>query len=207
MKKYIIFAILLISLPSYSYVINTDNKPTKAHSCKITQSTATDPLPKQNFKDNDLTTRTGKLEDPLVNRIILFGRIRDKNCLPITNAEVTIWQNDQFGIARYIPSYNLDNNIYSEFKATGSHGTNNQGEVAFVTVTPTKKQGQKANINIIVKHPNYPELKTQITLLDLNQTHVKNSKVLAREGKNDKLKYPVYYFDIILDGIEKHLQS
>jgi len=197
---------LLISCSAYAYILDTDSaSDVTAAPCQVTKSSNVARLPAHDSHNNDLTMMPNRLEDPLLPRIVLFGRIRDKKCTPISGAAVTIWQNDAFGIARYLPEKALSKKIYSDFKATGSALSNNTGEFAFVTLIPQQKNGKRDNINIVIKHPAYPKLSTQIVLLDLNQSHAKTNHVIAREEKRKNITYPVYYFDIVLDGVEQNL--
>lgn len=208
--NYYLVLLLCFSAAAYAFTIDTDPQEKKTfQTCPITKSTSVTEKPKQIIKDNNLTQNLGNFTDKLMPKIILLGRVRDKNCLPVPNVEVTMWQTDEYGIRRFVSAvdtkksiYSMNNQMYSKFEGDGSVISNNLGEFGFVTVRP--KQGN--NINIVMTHDKYPELKTRIVLLEKDAVMPKTKYVIAENSKTlGSNGFKVYFFDIVLDGKEEYL--
>lgn len=203
MLKLISIILILGVTSAEAFVIDTSKNDQKiTNGCAASVSTGVSNEPKNIDEFNNLTRLEDQFSDKLSAKIILFGRVRDKNCVAIANAEIDIWQSDEYGVYRYIKNRATYNQMYSKFKGVGSAISNNQGEFSFVTLYPKKLD----SINLVAKYKDFPELKTKITLLESEEISKNASNVLARNLNGASIKgYKVYYFDIVLDGKQKYL--
>lgn len=199
--KLFLFAIFL-SLSANAFIIDTSDIGKKtSKGCAPTASMVVDNPPKRQNSYNDLLQKEGNFTNKLEEPIILFGRIRDENCAPIANAQIEIWQSDQYGVNRFIHDKAVNNQMYSNFQGVGVADSNNKGEFAFVTVYP-----KKGNINVRAKYQHFPELKTKLELLENNQVVPNGKRVQAINLDYARIDgYKVYYFDLVLAGKEKNI--
>jgi hypothetical protein len=79
--------------------------------------------------------------------IILSGRVLDRNCVPIPNAEVILWQADAKG--KVAENAGLPH----DFTFSGVAETGNTGHFYFFTTQPGKRHHMPPHINIQVKVP------------------------------------------------------
>ena len=92
-------------------------------------------------KSNNLIRKPGSALRAKGQYIVLSGQVLDKDCLPISNAVIQIWQTDTAG--NYLEAYDLINDwdtmnpdYDKNFAYSGSTQTNNLGEYNFVTILP-----------------------------------------------------------------------
>ena len=218
MKRFNVYvALLIVAFTPSAFAFIIDANPSSAKQstgCIPTASTTVVSEPKEMISNNNLVHKVGVFADKLAQKIILFGRIRDKNCLPVSNAAISVWQTDEYGVYRYVKAvdtskniYDMNNQMYSAFEGVGSAISTNTGEFAFVTVHPGKSRGSvDGSVNLVIDHELFPELKTRIVLSDKNQLAKKSHYVVASNTKtlgSNGIK--VYYFDIVLDGKNQYL--
>lgn len=217
-KKFYLYILLITCISSFNawgFTIDTEQKNAEHFKgCIPTQSIEQANEPKQIISNNNLTQKVGALSDKLMPKIVLIGRIRDRNCIAIPDSTISIWQTDQYGLYRYVrvidnnqSIYNMNEQILSNFQGVGSATSTNTGEFAFITVHPSKGRTSRGEtISLVVTHDKFPELKTKIFLVDKEKKMPNRHYTPAYSAKtafNDRLK--VYYFDIVLDGKSQHL--
>jgi protocatechuate 3,4-dioxygenase beta subunit len=212
---YYFVGVCLFSCSAWAFIIDTEESNSKHFKgCIPTQSIDVANEPKIIIPNNNLTNKVGALSDKLTPKIILIGRVRDKNCIAISNAAISMWQTDQYGLYRYIRSidthdsiYEMNNHILSKFQGVGSATSTNTGEFGFITVHPYQSKKNIGNpINLVITHDDFPDLKTKIFLVDKNFKVPNTHYVSANNtGKVVADGVKVYYFDIVLDGKTKHL--
>ncbi len=182
--------------------------------CVATKSAKVDPVPEHIAADNDITKSEGTFGNPVFEKIILRGIIRDKNCVPISNARFKVWQADAYGNKRYIPEfaipdeiYEMDNKQYSKFEGTGRATSSNNGELFIITIKPSQFAKNKAPsyVNFKLNHDKFPDVENKIYLLEKNQSPKGKNDIYAKNyylTEDKKLK--IYDFEIVLDGVSKH---
>ncbi len=218
MIQFNLWTILFIALftqSAFGFIIDVNpGKIKQFASCVPTKSTDIVSEPKEIISDNNLLNKVGNFSDNLVPKIILFGRVRDKDCIPIPNATVSLWQTDEQGVYRYIrvfdtekDIYNMHNQVYSVFEGVGSTISTNTGEFAFITVHPGRGRGGVGKaVNVVIEHKQFPELRTMVVLADKSQLTKKSNHVIAVNTRilgSNGIK--IYYFDVVLDGKVKNL--
>ena len=165
------------------------------------------------YTDNDATKNAGKFDDIYLDKIFIRGVIKDKRCVPIPNAYIEIWQEDEYGKKRYdrfsysfADRYKLNMEQYSQFLGIATATSDNNGHFSFITVVPNVKLRSKKQplINIVVSHEGFPKLESQIILKGkLSNADKRIVAVRALNGKMARL-LPTYNLEIVLDGTNRY---
>jgi protocatechuate 3,4-dioxygenase beta subunit len=93
--------------------------------------------------------------------VYLSGRVLDRNCIPISDAIIELWQTNSYG--RYVfPNMGSRVNPYPVFAGSGRAITDNLGRYNFVTVFPGPYESRAPHIHIKVLHPDFATLNTEI---------------------------------------------
>ncbi len=165
------------------------------------------------YKSNNLRRRIGYATYAHGDFVRINGILTDRNCTPISNATVQIWQPDANGIYKNVPDYGYlyDNLMYTEqktrfkeyfdnsviadenFTGSGSTTTDNLGRFSFLTIMPG---GIEPLINLRVIYKHSPEFNT---ILYFKKTD-KEGVVLEKIGKNivDDVNEVVYKHQLTL---------
>jgi len=84
---------------------------------------------------NNLVLPAGKAVAAEGQKITITGKVRDKNCAPVANAVVELWQHNPYG--RWILATDADlAGAEPSFAGAGRTYTNNEGEFTFFTAFP-----------------------------------------------------------------------
>ena len=173
-------------------------------------------------KSNNLIRKPGSAIRAMGQYIIISGQVVDRDCLPVSDAVITIWQTDSNG--KYIESYKLkddwdvmDPDYDKNFAYSGSTQTNNLGEYNFITILPTAATNDLApHINIEIKHEDFKNARTRIYF----NKHPHNKSDKSLKLLDDKQKELVvtrglpidpssiskgrqYNYNITLEGVNK----
>lgn len=219
--KLLLQCIFCISLLQSVYCMAHDKTDAKTQEltyrhCIPTKNLQLNNLPEKFSSYNDMTRDEGGFSSPIEKKIILRGLIKDKNCVPISNAHIKLWQVDSYGNKRYLEEfstpkdeYKADNLIYSKFQGTGMATTTNDGEFFIITIKPSEHSKAKRSekyINFKVEHNDFPEISNKIILLENGQfLNNKQDFIIAKNYYNTAGKnLRVYDFEIVLDGVSKH---
>jgi len=186
--------------------------------CVPSKSTKLDGNPGFAPTYNDLTRTSGGFIDEYMNRIILRGQVVDKKCLPVSNANITIWQQDEYGAYRYSEylstpekQYVMDNDSYSKFQGAGVTSSDNEGRFIFITVIPNKENYYNNDDEVINMSVNARDLsifntKLLFRTLENSKDNKKSSMgIVAKFNKEatDFYGIDVYDFSVVLDGLNK----
>jgi len=187
----------------------------KTASCLIT-ATQTEgpfyPIHQQSDKDLDLTLIAGHTKQASGQIIIIEGILQDKNCTPVSNAKIEIWQANKWG--RY--QHKNDPNkapLDPDFQGWGIASTDSKGMFQFKTILPgaypaTADWIRPPHIHFKISHQNHKTLTTQIyfagqvhngkdkILLSLNPQQQKSVVTQLQKNKNDK--WPRYRFNAVI---------
>jgi protocatechuate 3,4-dioxygenase beta subunit len=106
--------------------------------CKVSIPTINNlPKPISFASTNNLVHKTGSFETAKGETIIIAGRLIDKNCIPISNGVVKIWQADSKGLMSYRNSADQSQAAGDpNFSGTGTATTDNLGRFIIYTVYP-----------------------------------------------------------------------
>lgn len=119
---------------------------------------------------NNLLRKSGA--DPLFcgQKILLNIYAVDKNCVPLSDAKIYLWQvgcDQKYPYEPLRPAANkkmFHKEGNSTFLGSGTATTNNLGEVKFLTVYPPAFGGEAAHINIRVEHKDLGVFQTKVFL-------------------------------------------
>ena len=131
--------------------------------------------------------------------IIVIGTVFDQNCVPLTGANVKIWQKN-FG-KKKLPT---DQTMY-----TGSNISDNLGNFSFYTIMPISENGESPKIYIHISHPDIMNFET-VLLFPNNKNNDEELKGLSNEEKNlliakcknclNNHEVPIYELKIVVEG-------
>lgn len=113
------------------------------------------------ISSNKLAIPAGKSVFAPGEIVYLSGRVLDRNCVPVSDAVVEIWQTNAFG--RYgIAGAGSRVNPYPVFAGNGRAVTDNLGRYNFVTVFPGPYGKNAPHIHVKILHPDFATLNTEI---------------------------------------------
>lgn len=179
----------------------------KLNSCKVTKQSFNDYEPVEFATSNNLLRKPG--QEPMFcgERIVVHGRVLDKNCVPIPDAKIELWQVDCNGKYPYEPLKNaIDHSLVQAndamtFVGNGTATTNNNGEFYFVTVYPRSVHDISPHLNVRVSHHKIGDLQTILVLNGkrvINPAQDPEMALIAPLVKQMESK--LYHFDIVLPG-------
>ncbi len=170
------------------------------------------PIHQQDDKDLDLTQITGHAKTASGKIIIVEGQLQDKNCKPISQAKIEIWQANKWG--RYQHKNDPSKaTIDPDFQGWGITHTDSKGKFQFKTILPgaypaTPSWIRPPHIHFKISHSSYKDLTTQIyfegqrhngkdrILLALNAEEQKS--VVTQIQKTTTDSWPRYRFNAVL---------
>jgi|JFJP01.1.fsa_nt_gi Protocatechuate 3,4-dioxygenase beta subunit len=124
------------------------------------------PIKNQEDKDNDLTLVKGHTQRAKGEVIYLYGRITDRQCQPIQNAMVEIWQVDANGRYDHIEDH-TPGTLDPNFQHWGLCQTDEQGGYEFITIMPISYPGwgdwvRPPHVHFRVSHSRFYHIETQM---------------------------------------------
>ncbi len=102
-------------------------------------------------KSNKLLKPAGKSQLAAGQELYLSGHVYDKNCVPLSNAKIELWQANPDGIY-LLPSKGNFANPYPLFAGTGTAYTDSNGQYGFVTLFPGIYQKRAPHLNMKISH-------------------------------------------------------
>ena len=98
-------------------------------------------------------------------KITIYGRVMDNNCVPVSDAKIYIWQANKAGYVQYplkTPNHRKHHQkwIDPNFTGTGVTNSDNLGRFSFTTIKPGSFTKVTPHIHVMIEHS---ELKTLST--------------------------------------------
>lgn len=174
--------------------------------CKPDQAASNDYEPAEFYTSNDLLRKAGQVPLFCGERVIIYGKLVDADCKPISDAKIYLWQVDCSGKYPYEPLRNLvDHELIKlpmqgeTFTGNGIATTNNLGEFVFITIYPNKVHDMKPHLNIRVEHYNHEPFQTILPMqnhrvYDLESTITNDSMLNLIRDYGSK----VYGFKVVM---------
>ena len=165
LRLFLVFAFFVCILDGFATEVDDKNFRETVLRCKITTNDGAHhiPKPKKFHRSNNLTRRSKDIFFSRGESMIIEGYVLDKNCVPITNASLQIWQPNNYGLYQNeMKAKDLSNNheklkIYdTHFASNGSNSSDNTGFYRFILIKPCKDCQRK--IDMSVKHKNFSNL-------------------------------------------------
>ncbi len=159
-KSNIYFVMIAFLLSSYSGA-------NKLNSCKVTPEHHSNYEPQIFPNSNNLLRTPGEMPLYCGEKLLIRGKLVDKNCVPISDAKIYIWQVACDGKYPYTPLRNVhkkeDINLKSSatFTGAGTTITDNKGEFYFITTYPASFRGMKPHIDFKITHRYFNQFATR----------------------------------------------
>lgn len=213
LKKIFFLFFLFFSFPLFA---NIENMKIHSSRCLVTKGIYNAYEPEifslsnnlfENMKNGFFTTNN------LHKVIIIRGKILDKNCLPVSDAKIYLWQHGPDGKYPYkLKNKSLarkNTNTASDFKGNGIASSNNLGEFYFITLAPmsfidhSRKTHIKTKpfVSIRIEHSKLGKLQTNLTLSENNliTEYDKDEMINIYKNAIDNIE-AVYNFDLVMPG-------
>ncbi len=182
------------------------------NSCKLTKPYLNDYEPEKFGTTNNLLKNPGEYPVYCGNKIVITGRILDKNCVPVPDAKVYLWQVACDGKYPYKPlrtridakKINLKNE--TTFTGSGTATTDNEGTFNFITIYPASLPKEGSYVNVRVEHRTLGTVQTKLFLTSGNILR-KDPLLETDSSKSEKPDDAIIYdFDIVLprEGIKRY---
>ncbi len=206
-------AALLLILSLLPAVAFAEQKADHINKCDTTPSIKTNDYPGKEtiVSSNNLALPEGKAVSAHGQKVYIYGRVLDKNCVPVSDVIVEIWQANPKG--KYVTS-SLEDRLdpYPLFTGTGRAVTDNLGRFNFITLFPGEEKPHHApHIHFLITHNKFPRLNTEMFFADdtrngddawLNKISPEKRNLLT--AKVSEFQHPedgvAVNWDIILDG-------
>jgi protocatechuate 3,4-dioxygenase beta subunit len=167
---------------------------------------------------NDLNRKEGDFDSEYADSIMIRGIVADKNCVPISDVSINIWQEDEYGTVRYVPDdyfpykgHNMNYKMHRDIQGLGRTYSTNEGRFKFITVPPGGmliKNHKQKYINISISHPDLPGFEGKLILNegDIPISFKKSKFILAQINEDASTCHgmDVFDFDIVLDHVNKY---
>lgn len=162
--RFILFiAVLFVATPSFAQESMGQRDRYVRQDCTPTPSDANASYPgaKHVIPYNNLAKPVGKPLAAEGQLIYLYGRVFDKNCVPLKGATVDIWQPNPFG--EYVKPTKDELALPDPvFAGTGRAYTDTNGEFFFITLYPGPYAKRAPHIHAYISHPEAKNLKTTL---------------------------------------------
>lgn len=173
MNKYFVLLItfiLIFSNQSFAKHVEINNKilPANIAVCKASKEHFNNYEPETFPKTNNLLRKPGEFPVFCGDKLIVKGKVVDKNCVPIPDAKISIWQVACDGKYPYKPlrsrfnNKEINLNSGATFLGAGTTSTDNKGEFYFITTYPPSKGKTPPHINVRVSHMDFEDFDTII---------------------------------------------
>ena len=193
----LLIILILLNPPIYSQKLSNN--------CPVTKPSTNNYAPEIFHTSNNLLRSEGDILEYNTNIITLKGTLRDKNCAPIQDAKIYLWQVDQKGKYCYkilrnkFKNHGVKDNPVELFQGSGISSTDNEGSFSFITIFPGSFESEHPHVNLLITHPTLGSLQTK---LYLKQYRSNISSIQDRKLNGYPLSTPdkdnVYRFQIIL---------
>jgi protocatechuate 3,4-dioxygenase beta subunit len=210
MNKLIVCVFLLILSASSVFAKSIQIDGTLSKCSKTASIIDEEFIPAKFHSTNNLTRKIGGFGKAQGRVINIYGRLLDKNCIPVSDANIYIWQTNSLGIYQSpgVKVFDIDKEkIDPNFTGSGVSTTNNQGHFSFITIFPDELPTSAPHINFMVSHPDFKIFQSRIYFNSSSEDvffkkvdeAARKSLIAIKADMDD-----VYLFDIILDDIVKN---
>ena len=176
--------------------------------CEVSEPTMNDYEPAIFNTSNNLLRQAGQEVLFCGEAIIVYGKVLDQNCVPVTDAKIYTWQADCKGKYPYkalkvnvVDKKLIEESSNSTFVGNGTATTNNKGEFHFITVYPPAMHDYRPHLNVRVEHFSMGSLQTRLVL---NGKRVKNPQkdpdLVSIYNAVAKKGMKIYKFEIVIPG-------
>jgi protocatechuate 3,4-dioxygenase beta subunit len=164
-KIFFIILTLIISISA-----NAGNKKKPKNFCTPSKHYINNYEPEKFPNTNNLLRTAGDKPFICGTKIVIRGKLTDKNCVPISDAKIAIWQKACDGKYPYKPMRNnlnpdlINLDSASTFLGAGSTTTDNKGEFYFITTIPGCSDNEHPHVNVKITHQYFEDFYTKFDL-------------------------------------------
>lgn len=120
------------------------------------------------------------------DKIIIYGRVLDRNCVPVSDAKIYLWQANKEGYVQYEIQKPNDFKHHQKwidpnFNGTGVTNTDNLGRFQFITIMPGSFTKVTPHIHFIVEHKTLKKLSSKFYFIK------EGAKVIYDTDEADKV--------------------
>lgn len=132
---------------------------------------------------NNLAMPTGKAVEAEGQRVVIYGTLVDVNCVPVSDAQIELWQVDPFG--KWMLATRADLVTPNPtFAGAGRTSTNNAGQFHFITLFPAALKGRAPHFDIRISVRDQKPITTALYFADDGRNAADaNFKRLKPEGQ------------------------
>lgn len=158
-------ALLLPFFPALVLAAPDEPQAQYSRKCSPTPSVNTNkiyPGQEKIVSSNNLALPTGKAVYAKGERVYISGHVLDRNCVPISDAIIEIWQTSPEG-KTINPSLSDRLDPYPDFVGSGRAVSDNLGKFTFITLFPApESQGSAPRIHFRIVHDGFPAINTDM---------------------------------------------
>lgn len=119
-------------------------------------------------------------------RIIIYGRVLDRNCVPVSEAKLYLWQANKMGYVQYEIKNPNDFSRHQKwidpnFNGTGVTNTDNLGRFQFITIKPGSFTKVTPHIHFVVEHKTLKNLSSKFYFIK------EGAKIIYDTDEDDKV--------------------
>ena len=142
-----------------------------------------------------------------IPKILIFGKLLDKNCIPVANANIYAWQVGIDGKYPYKPlrQFAVDKNLFSKkptsFLGSGTTKTDNNGNFVLIATYPKQnKYPTSHGINIRAEHKDLGKVQTRFDPIAFYE-EVRSIQYLSfYKSDMDESNVKAYNLKIVMPG-------
>ena len=149
----------------------------------------TSPTPSQFNNTNNLArSPESAFYQAAGEKITIYGRLMDANCVPISDGKIYIWQNNSKGYIQYPTSSGGKAKwVDPNFAGTGITNSDNLGRFNFITIIPGSRNKITPYINIKIEHPVLKSFSSKIYFPAEGATYFHDDVVIKNKEKLAKV--------------------
>lgn len=165
---------------------------------------------------NEMTRIVGSFNVAVGELLYLKGTLTDAFGVPIEGATIRIWQTNSSGRYQSLLKPNSEY-IDKNFIMSGTARTDNIGRYGFKTIFPGFPEGRAPHINIIIYHPKFGEVQTEV-YFENHPLNVKDPLYMSYPESSRKMltakvlniddvepsQGKIAIFNVVLDGIHAY---
>ena len=171
------------------------------------------PIPKNFYRNNNLSRPANSaFYQADGEKIVIYGRLMDSNCVPISDGHIYIWQSNKNGYYQYSTKASYKPKwIDPNFTGTGSTNSDNLGRFNFITIKPGSRGKVTPHINFKIEHSKLKTLSSKIYFPSSESDYIHDSVVIKKQdkiarvsavlGEKDSTGVTTYFIDITLNQV------
>lgn len=206
--KTALISIILFSISNVYAAEEEEIRVDNLDYCDVSKSAMNDYEPAIFETSNNLLRKAGEEALFCGESIVVYGRVIDQNCVPVSDAKVYAWQTDCKGKYPYkalkkdvVDKELMDEKSNLTFVGNGTATTNNKGEFHFVTIYPPPMHDHGPHLNIRVEPFSMGDLQTRLVLKGKRVKNPQSDPDLASiSGTAAKKGMKIYKFEIVIPG-------